>query len=91
MLEPEKAVTIREASKGLTHEQQHRILRRKDVERRARVEESDTSHGEGPSNGKQPDPRNWGGLNLSDEELDPEAQRKALKAWNEAKTWSHQQ
>ncbi|KAF8833995.1 hypothetical protein BDN67DRAFT_985644 [Paxillus ammoniavirescens] len=46
---------------------------------------------EGPLNlkGKQPDPRNWGGVDLNDPELDPEAQPRALRVWNDAQAWSH--
>jgi ribosomal protein L19E len=88
-LESEKVEVVREAEKGLTREQQQQILKRKDIEIRAHQDETESSRGEGPSKGKMPDPRNWGGVDLSDPELDPEAQRKALKAWNEAKAWSN--
>ncbi|KIO06697.1 hypothetical protein M404DRAFT_24397 [Pisolithus tinctorius Marx 270] len=36
----------------------------------------------GNHKGKGPDPRNWGDLDLSDGEMDPEAQRAALASWN---------
>ncbi|KDQ53683.1 hypothetical protein JAAARDRAFT_197139 [Jaapia argillacea MUCL 33604] len=46
----------------------------------------DTSKGEGPSRkGKGPDPRNWGGAELTDEELDIDVQRVAMASWKLAK------
>lgn len=37
---------------------------------------------EGPSRGKDADPRNWGALNFEPSELDVNAQHGALEAWN---------
>ncbi|KAG2134340.1 hypothetical protein BD769DRAFT_1665391 [Suillus cothurnatus] len=36
---------------------------------------------DGPSKGKNPDPHNWGNLDLEESELDPGAQLEALRAW----------
>ncbi|KIJ10527.1 hypothetical protein PAXINDRAFT_157582 [Paxillus involutus ATCC 200175] len=93
LLESETAKMVREAEKRLTREEQSRIRGQKEAEQQARGDESSTSRGEGPSNskGKQPDPGNWGGLDLSDAELDPEAQKQALKVWNDTRAWSHAQ
>ncbi|KIO07649.1 hypothetical protein M404DRAFT_23515 [Pisolithus tinctorius Marx 270] len=49
--------------------------------------DSPTTEGDEPlitknHKGKGPDPRNWGDLDLSDREMDPEAQRAALASWN---------
>ncbi|KIK33075.1 hypothetical protein CY34DRAFT_100292, partial [Suillus luteus UH-Slu-Lm8-n1] len=44
------------------------------------MRESEPFHGKG----KAPDPRNWGGANLSDEDLDIEAQRAALNSFKAA-------
>ncbi|KAF8834527.1 hypothetical protein BDN67DRAFT_985260 [Paxillus ammoniavirescens] len=89
-LESEKAKTVHEAEKRLTCEEHECIRGRKGAEWLAQGDESSTLQGEGPSNlkGKQPDPRNWGGVDLNDPELDPEAQRRALRAWNNAWAWS---
>ncbi|KAF8833858.1 hypothetical protein BDN67DRAFT_1017117 [Paxillus ammoniavirescens] len=79
---------VKEAEQRLTLDQQERIWAQKHAEEQARDDDSVTSRGEGLSKGKQPDPCNWGGLDLSDPELDPEAQKQALRAWKDARAWA---
>lgn len=77
---------VEQAAGKLTREQRNKIFRRYD---KLKIKESTTndtssehSRGEGPSRlkGKTIDPRNWGGLQLSDAEMDPEIQCAALRA-----------
>ncbi|KIM42784.1 hypothetical protein M413DRAFT_408828 [Hebeloma cylindrosporum] len=71
------------AEKMLTAAQKDRIERRNNKVAQAR-NPSIVSLGEGPSKmkGKGVDPLNWGNANLSEEDLDPEAQQAALDSLN---------
>lgn len=80
---------MKEAETRLTQEERQRILERKHVEETAQAEEHTlTSQEEGPSKGKGADPRNWGGANLEDADLDIDAQREALSNWEHTRDWS---
>ncbi|KAG1744747.1 hypothetical protein EDB19DRAFT_1826893 [Suillus lakei] len=70
--QPCKADLVKEAEKCLTQEEKQHILERKY---------------EGPSKGKNVDPRNWGGVDLEESELDIEAQREALSTWARTRDW----
>ncbi|KIO10205.1 hypothetical protein M404DRAFT_21869 [Pisolithus tinctorius Marx 270] len=48
------------------------------------LSESDEPSAKGECKGKGPDPRNWGNLKLSENEIDPDVQRTALALWNAA-------
>jgi len=73
---------VREATKLLTKEEKQRIHNRKRAEKRAQLREPGPSNpDDGPAKGKNPDPRNWGNLDLEESELDPGAQLEALRAW----------
>jgi len=56
-------------------------------------DDDDVSRGEGPSKGKGkgPDPGNWGNIDLSDEDIDLDAQRAALETWKTVREWAHSQ
>ncbi|KAJ3792324.1 hypothetical protein GGU11DRAFT_812520 [Lentinula aff. detonsa] len=84
VLTAEQGVTIRAAENLLSQGQRKLIQKRMSIvnETPARSdssEESDASHGEGPSNGKGKtiDPRNWGAVGLGPEEINIEAQKNA--------------
>ncbi|KAG1758653.1 hypothetical protein EDD22DRAFT_748131, partial [Suillus occidentalis] len=80
---------VKEAETRLTPDERQRILERKRAEDTAQAEEHTlTSQEEGPSKGKEVDPRNWGGANLEDGELDVEAQKEALSNWERTRDWS---
>jgi hypothetical protein len=67
------------AEEGLTAEQKKKVqLRQKKVRKR---DNSSSSRGEGPSEpkGKAKDPREWGNVDFSRENLDMEAQAAALE------------
>ena len=70
------------ATERMTLEQRQQIKRRHEKVQ-LRRENSVSSRGEGPSEpkGKMTDPREWGGLNLSNEDLNIEAQAAALKSF----------
>jgi hypothetical protein len=86
-----KADPVVEQAKGkLTKEQRDKIFRRYEklkIKSTTNDTSSEHSKGEGPSRlkGKSIDPRNWGGLQLSGAEIDPEAQRAALRAIRDTK------
>ncbi|KAG0705859.1 hypothetical protein DFH29DRAFT_787866, partial [Suillus ampliporus] len=74
---------VREAESQLTKEEKQRIQSRKRVEDEALPDEHTTSssRGEGPSKGKDVDPRNWGNTDIDESDLDLNAQREALSTW----------
>ncbi|KAJ3995049.1 hypothetical protein F5050DRAFT_1809019 [Lentinula boryana] len=78
------SVTIRAAENLLSQGQRKLIQKRMSIVNETPAgsdssEESDASHGEGPSNGKGKtiDPRNWGAVGLGPEEINIEAQKNA--------------
>ncbi|KAG9221532.1 hypothetical protein CCMSSC00406_0009355 [Pleurotus cornucopiae] len=83
-LNPEQAEAVRSAVDGMDESERDLISRRNRAMRdEARAHEPLVKLGEGPSKdkGKGIDPRNWGNLDLSDnEDLNPTAQAKAYKA-----------
>jgi len=56
-------------------------------------DDDDVSRGKGPSKGKGkgPDPGNWGNIDLSDEDIDLDAQCVALETWKTVREWAHSQ
>ena len=87
-LTSEQANAVKRAAEGLTAEQKQKILRRQEKVR-SRRDASVSSRGEGPSKpkGKAIDPREWGNVDFSRENLDVEAQAAALKTFKaQAKT-----
>ena len=70
------------ATERMTRDQRQQIKRRQE-KIQSRREDSVSSRGEGPSDpkGKMTDPREWGGLNLSNEDLNLKAQAAALKSF----------
>jgi hypothetical protein len=91
-LRPEQEKVVREAEKHLSPMDRALINKRiltvtKAPYARPKTSESTTSREEGPSNltkGKGPDPRNWGAVSASSEEVNLEAQRAALASWKAA-------
>ncbi|PPQ88947.1 hypothetical protein CVT25_004293 [Psilocybe cyanescens] len=74
-LEPEKAVAVTEATKALTAEQQEQISRwYKNIEKILRKESPSRGEGTSKNEGKAVDPRNWGVVQLSEEEFDEDAE-----------------
>nr|VWP01832.1 Peroxisomal hydratase-dehydrogenase-epimerase [Ganoderma boninense] len=76
-LNHEQRHTVKAAEKSLTDEQRGCIQKRMLKVHHNRAASS-SSRGEGPSTfakGKSVDARNWGAAGISDEELDPDAQR----------------
>ncbi|KAG1738590.1 uncharacterized protein EDB91DRAFT_1082633 [Suillus paluster] len=88
-LTQEQEDLVRKAEDKLTQAEKKRIRTRWNIPSRPASDgsESEESPGEGPSKrkGKVPDPRNWGGAELEDEDLDMEAQRAALDSYRAAK------
>ena len=84
-LRTEKETVINQAEEQLTTAQKKQISRRyeKIQEKPLNRAESPASQGEGPSHpkGKNVDPWNWGAAQLSDEDLDVDAQRAALESF----------
>ena len=80
-----KETVLSQAESQLTTAQKKQISRRyeKIQEKPRKRAESSTSRGEGPSEpkGKNIDPRNWGAAQLSDDDLDVDAQRAALESF----------
>ncbi|KAJ8590843.1 hypothetical protein M405DRAFT_861041 [Rhizopogon salebrosus TDB-379] len=79
-LTSEQLRSVRKAEYLLSAGERDRIEKR-----RTFISSRAESRGEGPSKGKNPDPREWGAANLTEEELDADAQRAALESWNAAK------
>ncbi|KAG0692310.1 hypothetical protein DFH29DRAFT_1049093 [Suillus ampliporus] len=88
-LTPEQENLVRKTKNKLTRAEKERIKTRWNTPSRPALDgsESEESPGEGPSRskGKAPDPRNWGGADLDDDDLDMEAQRAALNSYCTAK------
>ncbi|KAG2738297.1 hypothetical protein P692DRAFT_20759014, partial [Suillus brevipes Sb2] len=84
-LTPEQERSVRRAETLLTESEKGRIRARERLPSSTTLEEgpSETIRESGPTHikGKAPDPRNWGGANLSEEDLDIEAQRAALASF----------
>ncbi|KAJ8462316.1 hypothetical protein ONZ45_g17979 [Pleurotus djamor] len=83
-LNPEQSVTVEKAANSLSQHQRDLIAKRQQaLQESSRAHETPVSLGEGPSQGKGKgvDPRNWGNLDFSDDDLDPEAQAKAMRLW----------
>ncbi|KAG6371374.1 hypothetical protein JVT61DRAFT_9586 [Boletus reticuloceps] len=77
--------TLFEAEQSLTADEQRRIQNRATAEGATRTpysEEEDSI----PDKGKEPDPRNWGQLDLNSDELDPDVQRSVLDQWKSHQT-----
>ena len=74
--------TVNLAEKGMTKEQQQKLQRRQEKVR-PRRDDSVSSREEGPSNrkGKAIDPREWGNVDFSREDLNIDAQIAALRAF----------
>ncbi|KIN94592.1 hypothetical protein M404DRAFT_34883 [Pisolithus tinctorius Marx 270] len=85
-LRPEQERAVREAEKCLTMEEKDWIRRRSlSVQKETRSDgSSDSETYPKGQKGKGLDPRNWGGLGLSDSELDPDVQCAAYASWNAA-------
>ncbi|KIO02883.1 hypothetical protein M404DRAFT_27491 [Pisolithus tinctorius Marx 270] len=85
-LRPEQERAIKEAEKCLTLEERERIGRRLlSVQRESQHDgSSDSETYQKGRKGKGPDPRNWGGLGLSDGELDLDTQHAAYASWKTA-------
>ncbi|KAG2339815.1 hypothetical protein BDR05DRAFT_950798 [Suillus weaverae] len=80
---------VREAKKLLTNKEKQHILNWKPAEERAQsLEPYPASLGEGPSKGKNVDPRNWGNTDLDESEIDIEAQREAIETWARLHDWA---
>ncbi|KIO10434.1 hypothetical protein M404DRAFT_21366 [Pisolithus tinctorius Marx 270] len=86
MLRSDQRDIVRKAERQLTPEERDRIRRRSLSLTRNNLDTPTTEGDEPPitenHKGKGPNPRNWGDLDLSDGEMDPEAQRAALASWN---------
>ncbi|KAH9848499.1 hypothetical protein C2E23DRAFT_687798, partial [Lenzites betulinus] len=85
--------TVRKAEERLAQSERERIARRAATSLNAInciSSESTTSRGEGPSKpmpkGKTIDARNWGGINIPEHELDPEAQQRELGRYSPGRT-----
>lgn len=83
-----RLVAIQAAKKKLTPVQRHTIHLRKPSEAtaaRTETPESSPEREDAPKidKGKGIDPRNWGGLNLTSNEVDIEAQKSALELWSQ--------
>ncbi|KAI6021798.1 hypothetical protein BKA83DRAFT_4126529 [Pisolithus microcarpus] len=77
-LRPDQERVIREAERQLTPDERDRIRRRS-------LSSARSEHGRPKdTKGKGPDPKDWGVLDMSEGELDLEAQRAALASWNAA-------
>src|SRR6267154_3222600 len=87
--QPQRVDLVRKAEKGLTEQERQRILDRKQIEENARSgEQTPSTLDEGPSKGKNIDPRNWGGADIDEAEMNVEAQREALLNWARTREWS---
>ncbi|KIN95766.1 hypothetical protein M404DRAFT_33908 [Pisolithus tinctorius Marx 270] len=88
MLRPDQTNAVRRAEWQLTLDEREKIRRRSLSMTRDNPEvtssESDEPSAKGECKGKGPNPRNWGNLKLSENEIDPDAQRAALASWNAA-------
>jgi len=83
-LTAEQDTVVNEAEKQLTSVQKEQLLHQyKKVQIKTAPCNRSKSQGEGPSNtkGKGVDPHNWGGAQLSDTELDINAQHAALESF----------
>jgi len=83
-LTAEQDTVVNEAEKQLTSVQKEQLSHRyKKVQKKMAPHDRSESQGEGPSNskGKGADPCNWGGVQLSDTELDINAQCVALESF----------
>ncbi|RDB15248.1 hypothetical protein Hypma_004761 [Hypsizygus marmoreus] len=77
--------TVQEAEESLSEAQQDLLRKREQATRNnVRANERPTSRGEGPSKGKNADPRNWGAAGIPADELDLEAQQAAFEAFEAA-------
>ncbi|KAG2129601.1 hypothetical protein DEU56DRAFT_915095 [Suillus clintonianus] len=88
-LTSEQRKTVGRAEERLTEADQDQLARRDDSIRHrhvTRVTWDNESQVEGPSKGKGPDPRNWGGLDLDGTEYELEAQRAALASYKAMKS-----
>jgi hypothetical protein len=87
-LTQEQTNLVREAKTQLTESEKGRIKARQGIPNRPDNGSSSESNEAGPSQdkGKVPDPRNWGGVDLDDEEIDIEAQKVALDSYRAACT-----
>ncbi|EGN94765.1 hypothetical protein SERLA73DRAFT_77506 [Serpula lacrymans var. lacrymans S7.3] len=94
-LDTQQDTLVQQAEKLLSDDQLKTILKRREIERAARQSETATNlESQEGTKGKGTDPANWGGLDIEETELEPEAQREALRAWNKAHEWaslSHQE
>jgi hypothetical protein len=87
-LTKEQSSVVKQAEQKLTTEQKQKISRRyENASKIMEPNERHPSHNEGPSNrkGKGPDPKNWGAVDLSDSELNMEAQKAALDSFAQKK------
>ncbi|KIO08101.1 hypothetical protein M404DRAFT_23378 [Pisolithus tinctorius Marx 270] len=88
MLRPDQTNAVRRVERQLTLDEREKIQRRSLSMMRDNPEvtssESDEPSAKGECKGKGPDPRNWGNLKLSENEINPDAQRAALASWNTA-------
>ncbi|OJT08771.1 Retrovirus-related Pol polyprotein from transposon 17.6, partial [Trametes pubescens] len=76
---------VRNAKASMTDTERERVGRRMTrVQKTTRHSTSSSSRGEGPSRdkGKTVDARNWGAAGIPDEELSPDAQRRALDLYS---------
>ncbi|KAG2748595.1 hypothetical protein P692DRAFT_20701877, partial [Suillus brevipes Sb2] len=76
---------VREAERRMTDKERDRVSRRQSTVNSRAETESFASRHAGPSKGKAPDPREWGAVGISDNELNADAQRAEFDAWNAAK------
>ena len=81
-LSKEQKTTVKAATEALTEQQKEQITRRQTL-----VDDKPEKVEAGPSNpkGKGIDPREWGNINLSEEELNVEAQAAALNSFKTRK------
>ncbi|KAL0951128.1 hypothetical protein HGRIS_007865 [Hohenbuehelia grisea] len=87
-LNSEQSRTVREAEAGMTPADKNLIKKRNQMlHNDAHGQGSYEKHGESSHvrKGKGRDPNEWGNLDLSEGEKDPEAQAEALKTWNEVR------
>ncbi|KAI6010273.1 hypothetical protein EDC04DRAFT_2960670 [Pisolithus marmoratus] len=83
-LRPDQEKVIREAERQLTLDERE-CIQRWSLSKTQINHEVLMSKGDEPPRdrkGKGPDPKDWGTLSMSEDELNPEAQRAALASWN---------
>ncbi|KAF8222008.1 hypothetical protein L208DRAFT_1324754, partial [Tricholoma matsutake] len=81
-LTSEQEITVKNAEQNLTTEEKEQIDHHYEKVHFDN-DRDESSRDEGPSKGKGIDPENWGTLRFEPSELDVNAQKEAIKTWNE--------